>query len=119
MVRGPIEHSLVTAARSDHRQSERTAVERAERKTDLRQAGESRDRQQCEGAAAEDLEFGRPRIEPGRDPRGSRQTQYSIVAEKAFDVARHCLAPGHCRRHLGRRDGRRPGKPLADARSEF
>ena len=116
---GPVEHSLVTATRSDDRQSERTTVERAQRKTDLRQTGEPRDRQQRKGAAAEDLELGRRRIEPGGDPRGRRQTQHRVVREEAVHVACDCLAPGQCHRHLGGRDSRSPSKALADARSEF
>src|SRR5579864_4563685 len=83
MDRGPVEHSLVTAARSDDRQSKRTTVENAEWKTDLRQAGEPCDRQQRESVSAEGFDLGRRRVEPGRDSRGRRQTQHRVVPKQA------------------------------------
>src|SRR5260370_24266914 len=91
MDRGPVEHSLVTAARSDDRQSKRTTVESAEWKTDLRQAREPRDRQQRESVGAEGLDFARWRVEPGLDSRRGRQTQHPVVPKQAVHVARHCL----------------------------
>ena len=106
---GQVQQHLVGAAAADQRQPERAAVERRQRKIDLRQAAEPGDAQQAHRlVAVDDFELMLLGAAQRRDARRGRQDQDVALAEQRLRGARR---PPHARPSWRRFRRRRAAMP--------